>query len=224
MTAEETVPSTTTAVVAEENPTKSGQRVALVLTLVAGYVNTVAFEKFGTTCAHMSGNVASFSRGRAESEGAALVAWVIASFFFGGILFALFKEWRDEKRLRAAMFVEAALLFTAMFGQKQALYFMAIAMGVQNAYTSSIKGLRTTHITGILTDVAHDVVIILNDLRRHRASLRKDLKTFYVHVSIPICFVTGGALGIPSCAALGLRALIAPILISLILAATYQDE
>jgi uncharacterized membrane protein YoaK (UPF0700 family) len=226
MTAEEAVPSTTTAEVDKEGeiPTKRGRRVALILTVVAGFVNTMAFARFGTTCSHMSGHIASFSRGTLNQDGAALMSWAVASFFFGGIIFAILKERGGKNLLQATLLVEAALLFAALAMQERALCLMAIAMGVQNGYTSSIKGLRTTHITGILTDIGHDIVIILNDLRKHRASLRKDLRTFYVHVSIPVCFVAGGALGVPCFQRLDLNALLVPTLVTLALAATRHQE
>ena len=225
MTAEDTIPSTTTAEVAEgETPTKSGRRVALILTAVAGFVNTMAFAGFGTTCSHMSGHFASFSRGQTDQGGTVLMGWAIVSFFFGGILFAIFKEQGNKNLFRATLLIEAVLLIAATILQERALCLMAIAMGLQNGYTSSIKGLRTTHVTGILTDIGHDVVIILNDLRKHRASLRKDLRTFYVHVSIPVCFVAGGALGVPCFQRFGLNALLAPTLVTPALAATRQQK
>ena len=226
MTAEETVPSTTTAEVEKEReiPTKRGRRVALILTIVAGFVNTMAFEMFGTTCSHMSGHVAAFSRGSIPPDGMALLSTSVLSFFLGGIVFAIFKESRSKNLLQTTLMIETAFLFMALAKQGQALCFMAIAMGVQNGYTSSIKGLRTTHVTGILTDIGHDIVIILNDMRKHRASLRKDLRTFYVHVSIPVCFVAGGALGVPCFERFGLNALLVPTLVTLLLATTRQEE
>lgn len=226
MTAEETAPSTTTAEVDKEGetPTKRGRRVALILTVVAGFVNTMAFEMFGTTCSHMSGHVATFSRGNVAPNGMALMSTSIVSFFFGGIVFAILKENRGKSLLQTTLSVETALLFMALAMQGRALCLMAIAMGVQNGYTSSIKGLRTTHVTGILTDIGHDVVIIMNDLRKHRASLRKDLRTFCIHASIPVCFVTGGALGVPCFQRFGLNALLVPTLVTLALATTRQHQ
>lgn len=87
---------------------------------------------------------------------------VVGFFFFGAALSGVIirdSNLRSSRRYGVALLFESALLFSAMLSFRQGdivgEYLAATASGLQNALATSYSGatLRTTHMTGIITDL-----------------------------------------------------------------------
>ncbi|MEY3144190.1 MAG: hypothetical protein RLY21_2683 [Planctomycetota bacterium] len=153
-------------------------RLAISLAWVAGYVNTAAVLTCGVVTSHLTGHASNLGRDvalRAWSD-AALMAALIGSFFLGALIsgFALElgrqRGWVSIYVLPAA--IEFVLLAAFAVGVRMhdtatpevggTLWWMtavaALAMGVQNATITRISSgvVRTTHLTGIVTDLGHE--------------------------------------------------------------------
>lgn len=135
-----------------------------VLAFSAGMVNAVAFLGFSHQAAtHVTGMFSHVSIGlaggeKAEFSGALLM---IASFFTGSVLSGMMVSNAHLKAGRAygwALGVESLLLFSSAYCFAKNLIWgdclAAMAAGLQNALASTYSGaiIRTTHMTGVLTD------------------------------------------------------------------------
>lgn len=147
---------------------------ALGLTATAGYVNSVVLGFFHTPVSHMTGAVAHLGVDLAagDSEDAWASLSIVLGFLVGalvaGVLVGALKL-VPSRRYGAVMMVEGGLLAiaTALLIQRTrwGLPTVAMACGLQNAMTSSYCGLmiRTTHVTGSVTDVG----VMLGHWLRH---------------------------------------------------------
>ena len=170
-------------------------RLAISLALVAGHVNIVAVLTCGVVASHMTGHAGALGREVVEArfgEAAFLVA-LLGAFLAGAFLAGLSVEvgrargWRSVYALPAA--IELALLVAFATGVElhdpsaiemgPGRWLMgavaALAMGVQNATVTRISSgvVRTTHLTGILTDIGHEsarLAVVRRLVARGRAS------------------------------------------------------
>ena len=140
-----------------------------VLTCAAGSVNAVGFlGMHHQAISHMSGTLTVFSNELATERFslAGYSAAVIISFFAGSVLSAAIIRQSTLKlgrRYGMALIIESALLIAASYMLSTGNYagdcLAAMACGLQNAMATSYSGavIRTTHMTGILTDLGISV-------------------------------------------------------------------
>jgi uncharacterized membrane protein YoaK (UPF0700 family) len=153
-------------------------RLAISLAWVAGYVNLVALVTCGTMVSHLTGHGTALGR---ELVGlswwpAALTSALFAAFFGGAFLSGFAVElgrrrgWPSLYVLPAALELALLVVFAVGVGLHDpsavehgaALWWMTVvatmAMGVQNATISRISSgvVRTTHLTGVVTDLGHE--------------------------------------------------------------------
>ncbi|MCW5754561.1 MAG: DUF1275 family protein [Phycisphaeraceae bacterium] len=203
-------------------------RLAITLAWVAGYANVVSVLTCGTTISHMTG-VAS-NLGRDAAVGAwglwGFAAFLLVMFFLGAMTTGVLTEigrrrgWDSVYVLPIGL--EAVLLGVFAIGVELhdptahetglTLYWMtgaaSMAMGIQNAAITHISSgvVRTTHVTGVLTDLGLECVKLVtwlrgrrqshpppavDEIRRHATARRVLLLT-----SIIGSFVLGAALGV----------------------------
>lgn len=136
-----------------------------VLTCAAGCVNAVGFlGMHHQAISHMSGSVTVLSNELATGQyGLAFYAvMVIGAFFFGSVLSAAIirqSALKLGRRYGVALVIESLLLFAAcrmlMAGDRAGDCLAAMACGLQNAMATHYSGavIRTTHMTGIITDL-----------------------------------------------------------------------
>lgn len=145
---------------------------AAQLAVVAGYVNSAGFVLIGSFTSHVTGNVGRIADDLVGLElGAALAACsMIAAFFVGALVASMIIESRNARRTAItyglALSSEALLLllFIALasldvsphprFHDLQGAV-LCMAMGVQNSLVTRLSGavVRTTHLTGVTTDL-----------------------------------------------------------------------
>ncbi|GJM18736.1 MAG: DUF1275 family protein [Phycisphaeraceae bacterium] len=171
----------------------------LLLAGIAGYVNVVVIALGGPPVTHVTGTVSRLSAdlGRADVNDALFVLSLVASFIAGAGVsgFVLGTQTlRLGRRYGVAVLIEAVLLgsatvlFPHAFGI--AVLLAAGAAGLQNGMASSYRHLilRTTHVTGIATDLGFE-------LGRRLAGHRVEAWHFVLLLGLLLAFGTGGVLG-----------------------------
>lgn len=164
-------------------------RLAITLAWVAGYTNIVSVLSCGIVVSHVTGAASSLGLHAVRSEWSAalFLLYVLASFFAGAGLSALLTEtgrrrgWESIYVLPMAF--ETLLLSIFAIGVElhdpqstaagPSLWVLAgaasAAMGLQNATITSISRgvVRTTHLTGVLTDFGSECARLLMGAAPH---------------------------------------------------------
>ena len=143
-----------------------------VLCFVAGAINAGGFLAVGMYTSHMSGVVSSMADNAVLGQW--LLVWIglwsLLAFVGGAMTTALMVRWALRRNLRSAysrpLLVEAVLLLVfGLFGAAidarsvalvpYAVVLLCFIMGLQNALITkrSNAEIRTTHITGLITDL-----------------------------------------------------------------------
>lgn len=148
---------------------------ALLFAGLAGYVNAVAVGFFRTPVSHMTGAVSHLGVDLAEARGWDSLASfsIVFGFLAGAILAGMTigaRQLMPGRRYGVALAGEGLLLGLAtvllLTQHRLGLPLVAMACGLQNAMTSSYCGMliRTTHITGTVTDIG----VMIGHWIRHR--------------------------------------------------------
>lgn len=185
------------------------------LALTAGFVNAIGYLGIAQRgVSHVTGQVTQFGIDLSLGNGKALsAAWLIASFFIGATLSGVVIQ-RPElslklRRYGIALVLESALLTVGALVLRSAPGWgediVALAMGLQNGFASSYSGaiVRTTHVTGVVTDLG----MLLGQALRGTAIERARVKLLSV---LFFSFATGAVLGAAAFAKLGDRGLFIP--------------
>ena len=154
----------------EDRTHRHNQVVAGYLALIAGIVNSAGFILIGSFTSHVTGNVGRFADDLALRASAAPFALIlVVAFFVGCFVASMALESSVKSRPRTysvLQFVEAGLLATfallsylmdtrnPRFHDVQAIL-LCVAMGMQNSFVTRLSGavVRTTHLTGVVTDL-----------------------------------------------------------------------
>lgn len=171
-----------------------------VLAFIAGLVNAIGYLGFRhESISNMTGNTSLLGIALGQANGGESLHWTlaIAAFVFGTMLSGMIVQQSTLKlgrRYGAALALESLLLFTAIpfldAASSIGLYLASIAMGLQNGMVSAYSGaiIRTTHVTGIFTDLG----IYLGHLLR---GLPVDLLRLRVCVVVASTFMLGSTVG-----------------------------
>lgn len=164
-------------------------RLAISLSWIGGYVNAVAFLACGIGVSHVTGSTTTALLRNVEGQRqlAGYAAFAVAAFFVGTLVSAVLTEgarragWRSKYVLPVVL---EALLLTLVAEELRrtgpshdvhdrdwwALVGLAAgAMGLQNATITRVSGnvVRTTHMTGVVTDLGLESVQLLWRWRDH---------------------------------------------------------
>jgi uncharacterized membrane protein YoaK (UPF0700 family) len=191
---------------------RADRHLARYLAFVAGAVNAGGFLAVRQYTSHMSGIVAAMADNFAIGAYALAVRGLAALtlFFLGALTTTLIVRWGRSRNLRSEyalpLLVEAALLVAfgvtgKVFAVEPVLgtiLLLCFTMGLQNAIVTKISTsvIRTTHITGMVTDVGIAVGRILwayasktgDATNQHWSSLR-------LLTSLIALFFVGGVTG-----------------------------
>jgi uncharacterized membrane protein YoaK (UPF0700 family) len=191
----------------------------LILTLGAGSINAVGFlGVHQQALSHMTGTVTTLAMelGRAHYP-VALHALAILTAFFGGCLIsgAIIRQasLRLGRRYGVVLALESVALFVAVHflrrGADVGDYLAALACGLQNAMVSSYSGstMRTTHMTGMVTDLG---IACGHFLRGEEV----DWYRFRLYGVLLLGFFGGGLLGAIGYAHFGYDTLLFPAVLS----------
>ncbi|PTY03696.1 DUF1275 domain-containing protein [Opitutaceae bacterium EW11] len=185
------------------------------LTLIGGCINAVGFlSLYHQALSHMSGTLCALGFNLATEP--APVVWhslrVLVSFFFGALLSGFIlrqSTLKAGRRYGVTLAVESALLFAAVHAFRVnsvwGVYFAAAACGLQNAMASSYSGtvIRTTHVTGMVTDLG---IACGHMLRRQPVEWRR----FKLYAALMTGFFAGSYMGAVSFVRIGYDTLLFP--------------
>jgi uncharacterized membrane protein YoaK (UPF0700 family) len=186
-----------------------------VLAFVAGATNAGGFLAVGQYTSHMTGILSSVADnlvlGQLVLAGAGLGA--VLAFLLGAMATAWLVNWGLRHQLRSAyglpLMLEASLLLVfGLFGAAISLLttvflpltvvLLCFIMGLQNAVITKISRavIRTTHITGLLTDVGIELgkLLYLNH-QPDQPPVRANRDRLRVHGQLIACFFLGGLAG-----------------------------
>ncbi|HSC87572.1 MAG TPA: YoaK family protein [Polyangiaceae bacterium] len=171
------------------------------LALHAGYVNAVGYlstHRAGLT--HVTGQVTRVGielGGGSWAEagsGLLLVSWFFLGAMLSGVLIQRTEVSEPGVRYAVAVLVEAGFLLAATLlmhaGFDWGIHLVALGAGMQNALASSYSGtvVRTTHVTGIVTDLG----LLLGHALR---GSRPELAQVRLLLSLALSFLAGAVLG-----------------------------
>lgn len=170
-----------------------------VLAAIAGYINAVVLQAGLLPVTHLTGSASRLSSDFAQGKyaDALLVGGIAGGFVTGSMLVGVLVGGRSLRLGRPyglALLLESALIALAaiLFRERPgiALPIAACAAGVQNGMASSYGRLvlRTTHITGVATDLG----LALGGWLRSRTVAAS---TFSLHLTILGGFFIGGIVG-----------------------------
>ncbi len=199
---------------------------AFVLSLVAEFVNAIGLLGVKhQSISHLSGSATLLGTGIINSnfiDVFHLIA-VLLSFLIGAAISGYFLRSGALKlghNYSSLLTLEAALLFGATYfltkGSFYGLYLASAACGLQNALATTYSGaiVRTTHVTGIFTDLG---ILLGSTLKGEPFDKRKAL----LFLLIIFGFVLGGTIGAYSFGVLAFFSLFIPASICLLLALLY---
>jgi uncharacterized membrane protein YoaK (UPF0700 family) len=186
------------------------------LAFIGGFVNSAGFILIGSFTSHVTGNV-----GRLAND---LVSWqltaagaaftMIVSFYLGALMANLIIETSVFERVPTAYGVallgEALLLGIFTLVASRAVFhharmqdmeaaLLCAAMGMQNSMVTRLSGavVRTTHLTGVVTDLGIETARWLR-WRRERGAAKawqRDHGRIRLHLMIVSTFTVGAVLG-----------------------------
>lgn len=190
------------------------RQLAWILAFVAGAINAGGFLAVGTYTSHVTGSLSRaadelvLGRGRAALGALAMVGFFLAGAFTTGIFVQLGTRLRLRGRYALALAFESVLLcLFGLSGTTLALHhelmlpatvvLLCFLMGMHNAVVTHISSavVRTTHMTGVVTDLGIELArwTVRHEARsEHERGLRSRLS---LHALILFSFVSGGLVG-----------------------------
>jgi len=174
---------------------------ASVLTFCAGLINAVAFLGFAHgAVTHVTGEVTGFSIALSKANWPVLshLASVVLAFFFGSIICGIIvrdSHLKIGRRYGIVLVLESLLLCASIAGfQSNSMFgeiIASLACGLQNAMVSMYSGaiVRTTHMTGIVTDLG-------TLIGRRIGGTKFDYHAVCLYSLLLISFIIGGSIGV----------------------------
>jgi len=196
-----------------ERSDRENRLLAGYLAFIAGFTNSSGFLLIGTFTSHVTGNVGRLANDLAIGDQGAAVSAVtlLIAFFSGAFLVSVILESRVFRHISRAyafaMAFEALLLagFTLFSNLAPATHprildvgaaLLCAAMGMQNGLVTRISGavVRTTHLTGVVTDLGIESARWFRYWRRSLASVtseRPSATKSRLLVTIVLAFLLG---------------------------------
>lgn len=171
-----------------------------VLALIAGIVNAAGYMGFRhQAITNLTGTASLFGIAIGTGDTAEIWHWGVSilAFVSGAVLSGAIIQQSTLKlgrRYGLALMLESALLFAAVpmldAGQSAGIYLASMGIGLQNGMASTYSGMvfRTTHVSGIFTDLGIFIGQLLRGL---------SVDTLRVRVCLLVAgnFILGGVIG-----------------------------
>ena len=226
------------AIAARDRTSQADIHLGIVLAFIAGAVNAGGFLAVGRYTSHMTGIVSSIGDELALHEmHAALYSFLFLCSFIGGAVTASFivnfaRNRHYHSEFASALMLEAILLL--LFGVSAAglikevtlslptmISLLCFIMGLQNSLISKVSHsqIRTTHVTGIATDIGVEI-----GRRLFRILGHPHVPVHAERLSIPLrllfYFLSGSILGAFAFTYVGFVTVIPLAIVLIIIAAT----
>ena len=172
---------------------------ASLLAALAGYINTIFLSLYLLPVSHLSGTLSRFSLDISKLDLGDLrqISGILVGFLFGAMLSGLIignSSVQLGRRYGVMLILEGLFLgLSALLLETLpilAVSFASLACGIQNGMASNYRGMiiRTTHVTGVITDLG----VLLGRWLRHK---KVDTWQFALLVLTLFAFVVGGLFG-----------------------------
>ena len=188
---------------------KHNLRIATILSFVAGIVNVSGFLSFKQLTTNVTGHFALFINDVANFEfwKGTIYFLYIFSYLFGSFSSSfLIEKYRANKKLNVFVLptiIECLILisiglfsnFIEIKSPDSIVCLLLFAMGLQNSFVTKISNavVRTTHLTGLFTDLGIDISqLFFPKLHPHREKLKANIK---LRIFIISFFFIGGIIG-----------------------------
>ncbi|WP_207462550.1 YoaK family protein [Azospirillum sp. SYSU D00513] len=191
------------------------RRLAWSLAAVAGCVNAAGFYAVGLYSSHMTGALSVLADHIALGDMAGLLVSlaIVASFLAGTIASTLLMNEGERHRLSAvyaySVMAEAVLLaalgcvdlWIAEIARGPLLVLgLSFLMGQQNAIVTRLSNarIRTTHVTGMVTDIGIELGNMLDSALHRRSAVRfaPNRDKLMLYGPTVLCFLGGGVAGV----------------------------
>ena len=190
-------------------------RLGAVLSFVAGAANAGGFLAVGRYTSHMTGVVSSVADDIVLGQFALVAVGLgsLCAFLMGAMCTAILVNWGLRKQLRSAyslplVLESLALLVFGLFGAAMSgfaslflpltVMLLCFMMGLQNAVITKISQaeIRTTHVTGLVTDLGIELGKWVYINRQKGASdVRANRQRLKLQTLLIACFFIGGLTG-----------------------------
>jgi uncharacterized membrane protein YoaK (UPF0700 family) len=200
---------------AVQRTSQNNIRLGVTLCFVAGATNAGGFLAVGQYTSHMTGVVSSVADNLVLGQLALVLAGLasLAAFTGGAMATAWMVNWGLRRKLQSAygrpLLLEAGLLllfglvgtginFSASFFAPLTVLVLCFIMGLQNAVITKISHaeIRTTHVTGLVTDLGIELGKLLYVNRLNQATpVRANTKKLNIQLLLIGSFFGGGILG-----------------------------
>ncbi|MCB0458122.1 MAG: DUF1275 domain-containing protein [Flavobacteriaceae bacterium] len=188
---------------------KHNLRIATILSLVAGIVNVTGFLEFKQLTTNVTGHFALFINDVAEFDvwKGTIYFLYIFSFLLGSFISSfLIEKYKDNKKLNVFVFptiIECLVLIlipiihttTQVKNPDLIVCSLLFAMGLQNSFVTKISNaiVRTTHLTGLFTDLGIELSQLL--FSKAYPNKNKIKATIKLRIYIISSFFLGGLIG-----------------------------
>lgn len=201
----------------KERTDEADQHLARYLIFIAGAANAGGFLAVQQYTSHMSGIVSAMADHLALGDAKVVLAGLGALFSFvaGAALSAILINWGRRQNLESQyafpLLLEAGLLVCfGLMGRHLARYqglfvpmtvmLLCFIMGLQNAIITKLSAtrIRTTHVTGLVTDMGIELGKLFYWNRSKDASklpVKADQEKLKLLISLVFLFFAGGVLG-----------------------------
>jgi len=203
------------SLVSDRRTNRRNVLLGIALAFVAGATNAGGFLAVGRYTSHMTGLLSSIPDSLAVGQGilALGAGLAICTFVFGAATTTLLVHWARRRRLHSLFALPLLLeaLFLLLFGLAGAtlddraafripmtMLVLTYLMGLQNAVITKISRaeIRTTHVTGLITDLGIQLGKFLYANHSHEhAPVRSDRRKVRIQLSLVCSFLFGGLVG-----------------------------
>ena len=205
-------------------------RLAALLCINAGFINAAGFIAFKVLTTNITGHAALLAVSIASSgfhSASTVVLWLVlflAGAFASAVMISKVGKEKAAAYTLPIIIISIIVLMVALFGHYSTNslaateYFagsLLFAMGMQNALVSMVSGsvVRTTHLTGIFTDLGIELSTLLMMKKAASVSLKNRI---VLRLTIIFCFLLGGILGGYLFYSIGYHAFFVPVFILLV--------
>ncbi len=199
---------------------------AFLLAINAGMINVLGLlSMLHQSVSHMTGNASLLAQAIVLMQGPQILylslilcSYVLGSAYSGFIIgnshFALNRRYAVPLGL-VTLFIVLCWIFLPMF-PRYALLWAVAAMGIQNAMVSHYRGaiIRTTHLSGVLTDLGLSLGYYLK-------GLKSNARRIILHLLILLGFIVGGIIASIAYPYLQLNAFLLPAALSFSICVVY---
>ena len=223
---------------------KTNVQLGAYMAFVAGAVNAGGFLAIARYTSHMSGIISAIGDDLALNDFISVLGGIslLLSFLSGAATTAIIVSWGHRRKIHSEfalpLLVEAVLLLIfGLVGANLNIYLplmvpviallLCFVMGLQNAIVTkaSIAEIRTTHMTGVITDMGIELGKLIywnrSQVANEAAYIRANREKLKTHIFIFGMFLFGGIIGALSFKKVGYISAV-PLSLSLVLIASFQ--